>query len=450
MNFGNHNFAFVPPADAPLDDPKRDIRIGGAIAVLFFVILLGWAAFTPLDAAVRATGVISVAGNRQAVQHPTGGVVTALNVKENQEVKAGDVLVELSAPETKAAERSLTSDYLNLLAQRARFIAEQQGRSTLTPPPEFAALKPQDRAIAQSALRMQMGELRARTSSLSAQQSVLSSRERQLAEQGSGYLERRKSMAEQRRILNEELEGLRSIADKGFASKTRVRALERAEADLRGQEASMSAEMARAGEGIGETRMQSLSLVRSTQEEIATGLRETEAKLSETLPKLIAVREQLERSQIRATATGRVVGLNVFTVGGVVSPGQTLMEIVPEDRRLVVQAQVNPADADDVYAGQEAQLHFESVRDRNLPLMSGTVTNISADSFSDEKTGQRYFRAEIEVPQAEFERIQQVLGQGQLRPGLPVDAMLSVRKRSALEYLLEPLTSSFRHALHEQ
>lgn len=447
MNMGLHRF--TPAANAPLDDPKRDIRIGGAIAILFFVVLLGWAALTPLDAAVRATGVISVLGNRQAVQHETGGVVTALHVREGQEVKSGDVLIELSAPEARAAERSLTSDYLMLLAQRSRLIAEQSGGS-FAPPPEFANLEPQDRALAQAALRMQIREMQARIASVSAQQSVLSQRERQLGEQATGYLERRKSMAEQRQILNDELKGLRSIADKGFASKTRVRALERAEAELRGQEAGMSAEMARAGEGIGETRMQSLSLLRSTQEQIATGMRETETKLSEVLPKLIALRDQLKRAQIRATATGKVVGLSVFTVGGVVAPGQTLMEIVPDDRRLVVQARVSPADADDVYAGQEAQLHFESVRDQNLPLMTGRVKTISADSFSDEKTGMSYFRAEIEVAPEEFQRIQRILGQGQLRPGLPVDAMLSVRKRSALQYLLEPLTSSFRHALHEQ
>ena len=116
------------------DDPKRDIRIGGAIAFLFFVVLLGWAALTPLDAAVRATGVVSVLGNRQAVQHPTGGVVTALHVREGQQVRSGQILVELSAPETRAAERALTSDYFTLLAQRARLVAEQAGRLSFEPP----------------------------------------------------------------------------------------------------------------------------------------------------------------------------------------------------------------------------------------------------------------------------------------------------------------------------
>lgn len=212
----------------------------------------------------------------------------------------------------------------------------------------------------------------------------------------------------------------------------------------------MSAEMARAGEGIGETRMQSLSILRTSQEEIATDLRTIEAKISEVLPKLIALREELERAQIRAPVSGAVVGLSVFTVGGVVAAGQTLMEIVPEDPTLVLQVQVNPADADNVYRGQEAQVRFESVHDQALPLITGTVKNISADSFTDENSGRSFFRADIEVPPAELDRIQELLGRGRLRPGLPVQAMLTVRERTALEYIIEPLTRSFRNALHEQ
>jgi HlyD family secretion protein len=442
-------FAHFEKATTP-DDPKQDIRIGAAVGILFFVVLLGWAALTPLDAAVRAGGVISVLGNRQAVQHPTGGVVTAIHVREGQDVRQGDVLIELSAPETLAAERSLTSDYFTLLAQRARLVAEQSGLANFDAPPEFASVAPGDRALAVSALRMQRGEMAARRASLAAQQSVLAQRARQLGEQQSGYFQQRKAMLDQSRLLDEELTGLREVAEKGFASKTRVRALERAEADLRGQQASMTAEMARAGEGIGETRMQALSLMRQSQQDVATDLRDTESKLSEVLPKLVAAREQLQRAQIRAPATGRVVGLSIFTVGGVVAPGATLMNIIPDNPQLIIEAQVSPADADDVYAGQDAQVRFESVRDRSLPLIQGRVRMISADRFTDEKTGRAYFRAEIEVKPEELSKIQSVLGRGQLRPGLPVDAMLSVRKRTALQYLLDPLTGTFRHALHEE
>src|SRR5206468_10814107 len=152
-------------------------------------------------------------------------------------------------------------------------------------------------------------------------------------------------------------------------------------------------------------------------------LNDTQSNLSEILPKLVATREQLEHSLVRAPATGQVVGLTVFTVGGVVAPGQKLMDVVPDGRELVIQAQLNPSDADDAYAGQKAQIRFTTVRNRSRPLFSGTVRTVSADSFTDEKTGRSYFRAEIVVPDSEIRKVQAVLGRGELRPGLPVSAV---------------------------
>ena len=211
----------------------------------------------------------------------------------------------------------------------------------------------------------------------------------------------------------------------------------------------MAAEYARAGEGIGETRMQSLTVGRTRLESIQNDLKETQAKLSETLPKLVATREQLERSQVRSPATGQVVGLTVFTVGGVVQAGQTLMDVVPDGRELVIKAMVNPGDADDVFVGQPVQVRFVSVHDRSLPLFEGKVKTMSADSFSDEKSGRSYFRAEIVVPESEFARVRKVLGNGELRPGLPVETVMTVRKRTALQYLLEPLTGALWRSGHE-
>ena len=142
--------------------------------------------------------------------------------------------------------------------------------------------------------------------------------------------------------------------------------------------------------------------------------------------------------------------MTVFTIGGVVAPGQTLMEIVPDTRKLVIQAQVNPGDADDVYQGQKAQVRFVSVHDRTLPMLAGTVRTISADRLKDEKSGQSFFVAEVEVPPAELDQVRSVLGQGQLRPGLPVEVVLAARKRTALQYILEPLTVNFWRSLREQ
>jgi len=445
----NELVALPTPIHSDAGDPRSEIRIGSMIAGAFFVLFLGWAAFIPLDAGVNAAGTIAVVGNRQTVQHKDGGFVTAINVREGQHVKAGDVLVELAAPELKASERAFTSDYLTLLAQRSRLLAERMGQRNFAEPPEFATLSPADREIANQVLALQRSEMGARSGSMSAQQSVLGQRASQLVQQQGGYTQQRAALQEQQRLIAEELDGLKKIADKGFASINRVRALERAAADLKGQEAQMRAEFARAGEGIGETRMQSLSVSRERLEQVETDLKDTQAKLSETLPKLIATREQLAHSQVRAPATGQVVGLSIYTVGGVVAPGQKLMDIVPDGKDLVIQAQLKPSDADDAYTGQTAQVRFSSVHNRSLPIFTGRVRTVSADSFTDEKSGRTYFRAEIVVPKTELDKVRSVLGNGDLRPGLPVEAVLTVRKRTALQYLLEPLTTRLWRSGHE-
>jgi HlyD family type I secretion membrane fusion protein len=434
--------SYTPEAEIRAGDPRREIVTGAAIAFFFFVVLLGAAALIPLNAGVHAQGSIAVLGNRQTVQHKEGGIITAIHVRDGDHVRAGEVLIELAAPELQAEERSLTSDYLSLLAARARLLAERAGQRNFATPPEFASLPAADRELADQALELQRSQMHARASSLTAQQSVWHQRALELGEQQSGYSKQRGLLQEQQRLIADELQSLRQLQQKGFASTNRIRALERSEAELKAQEAQMIAEYARAGEGMGESRMQSLTLTRTTIEQIASDLRDTQAKLSEVVPKLVSAREQLQHALVRAPATGRVVGLSVFTIGGVVAAGQTLMEVVPENKMLVVQAQVQPNDADDVYAGQAAQIRFASDRDRSLPLLDGRVRTISADSFTDEETGRSYFRTEIEVPPSELEQVRELLGRGELRPGLPVEAILAVRKRTALQYLVGPLVGT--------
>jgi HlyD family type I secretion membrane fusion protein len=442
----------LPPTDAGpegLDDPARDIRAGSIVAFLFFVLLLGLAAFAPLDAGVLGNGQIAVLGNRQAVQHAEGGVVTGLHVREGQRVRRGQLLVELAAPDLQATERALTSNYLTLIAQRARLVAELSGHSTFGAPAEFAALPVSDRELARQALELQRAQIRAKSGAQSSQQSVIAQRSRQLSEQREGYIAQQRSFQEQRRILEEELAGLRELEERGFASKTRVRALERAQEELRGREAAMAAEAARAAEGIGETRMQGITIDRTDLSDAAAELRDVQTRLSEVLPRLISAREQVQRATVRAPASGSVVGLSVFTVGGVVAPGQTLLEIVPEDKALVIQAKIRPTDADDAFKGQRAQVRFSGVEDRTLPLLSGQVRTVSADSFTDQATGMSYFSVEIEVPPLELEKIRGLLGQGELRPGLPVEVVLPTRRRTALQYMVEPLTAHLWRAFRE-
>lgn len=431
------------------DAPQRELRSGAVIGGAFFLILLGFAALVPLDAGAFAEGVVTVSGNRQTVQHRDGGIVTTLNAREGAIVKAGDVLLTVSAPEVLASERGLTGEMIALQAQQARLLAERDRRSSVPEPAEFAALSAADRLIADEAMRGQRLLFDARRASLSNERDLLGQRTRQQAEQIGGYREQIHYNREQSRLIEEELSGLRELAVRGFVSKSQIRATERAAADLNGSYGALQAEVARTSEGIGETRLRAVSLDREMMEQVADDLRAVQVRLSEITPRLHAAREQIERSKIRAPASGRVVGLKVFTVGGVIAPGDTLMEIVPQDRRLLIEAKAAPTDADDLSVGMATQIRFPALQERNIPILQGRLANVSADSFEDERSGARYFRIEVEVPPEQLAVISGFRSRGGLRPGLPAEVLIPMRKRSALSYLTEPLTQTLWRAGRE-
>lgn len=431
-------------------DPRQDIRVGAIIAALFFVLFLGWAAFARLDAAAYAEGVLAVSGQRQAVQHRDGGVVGKIYVREGQRVQRGQLLVSLASPEVRATERALSAQAIRLLAQRSRLQAEQLGQRTVATPAEFASLPVEDRAEAALAMRLQQTELTARTATLAAQRDALTQRGAQSNQQGRGYGEQVTSAEEQLRLLDAQLAALRPVAAKGFVSQTRLRELERMRAELQGQRGQYSASVAQSREAARESQIQRLEAERTFIERTASELREVETQLGEVLPKLGAAREQLSRIDIRSPATGAVVGLSVFTPGGVISPGQKLMDIVPERTPLLIQARISPDDADDLTVGQRTLVKFPSLHERDLPELEGKLTRLSADSFTDEKTGQNYFTGEVTVPESQLRLLSNVRGKDfQLRPGMPAQALIPLRKRTALDYALEPLVGSFWASFRE-
>jgi HlyD family type I secretion membrane fusion protein len=440
----------VPPVPQATDDPSREIRFGVGVAVLFFVLFLGWAAFARLDAAAFAPGRLAVTGQRQTVQHREGGVISAILVREGSKVSRGQVLIRLAGADVRAQERALTAQAIGLLAQRARLNAEQAGRPSITVPPEFAALAPEDRPQAIEALRIQQNQLRTRAAVLGAQRGALGQRTAQARSSGQGYSRQVAAIDQQIRLVDQELEGLKEAAAKGFVSQNRLRALERVRADLEGQRGQYSATIDQTRSQAGESRLQALEAQSNYMERVATELREVEASLNDVLPKLAAARDQLARTEIRAPVAGTVVGLTVFTPGGVIEPGQRLMDIVPEAAPLTIEAKVGSTDGDDVRVGQLAFVRFESIHDRTLPALRGQVSRISADAFSDEKTGISYYTAEIAVPRSELKRIENAQGSTALRPGLPVTVNIPLRRRTALEYALEPLLGAVRRSFHEQ
>jgi len=430
-------------------DPSGEIRFGLIIAALFFVGLLGWAAIARLDAAAVAPGKLVVSGQRQTVQHRDGGVVLAIAVKEGAKVRQGDVLIRLAAADVRAQERAYAAQTITLLAQRARLQAEQAGRGAISAPAEFAALTGEDRADATRALRVQQAQLRTRSAVLSAQRGVLGQRSSQAGSQGTGYSRQVTAVDEQLRLIEEELESLRSVAEKGFVSRNRVRALERAKADLQGQRGQYAATVAQTGSQQGESRLQILEAQSSYYERIATELRDVENALADVRPKWSAARDQLARTEIRSPATGTVVGLTVFTPGGVIAAGQKLMDVVPDRAPLTIEARISPADADDVRIGQRAFVRFDTLHEQTLPALKGNVSRVSADSFTDERTGETFYTADISVPLDELARVDQLRGADTLRAGIPVSIEIPLRKRTALQYAIEPLTGAFRRSFNE-
>jgi HlyD family secretion protein len=430
------------------DNPRRELVIGGVIILLFFGLFLGWAAFAPLDAGAYAQGQVAVSGNRQAVQHREGGVVSALHVVEGDAVQRDQILLTLSSGELRAAERGVASQVFALIAQRARLTAERDGLRAIPPPPEFANLPPADAALARESLRIQQLQFGARRVGRSTETGVLRQRIAQLNEQILGYERQIAANIEQQRLIQEELAGMRRLAEQGYAPLTRVRALERTAAQLDGELGSLRAQIARSREAVGETRLQMSGVSSEMNEDVADQLRQIDVQLNELRPRLNELRSQIARSEVRAPASGQVVGLTIFTQGGVIQPGQTLMEIVPDEASQIIVAQISPNDVDNLRVGQTTEVRFPGLRERNPPIIHGRVTRLSADSFTVEETGASYFRTEIVVPAAELARLGR--SANSLRPGAPVEVIILLRRRTALNYLLEPLTNNLWRSGSEQ
>jgi membrane fusion protein, type I secretion system len=404
------------------DSGRGEIRAGLVVMAIFFIGFGGWAALAPLDAAVVAPGVVVVSGNRQTVQHRDGGVISQLNVDEGDHVTQHQILIELGAPELVAQERALLSQVVELQMQRARLTAERAGAHTLARPPEWDAYAPEDREVADAAYERNQREIAGGSAG------AWSPYDARIA----GYQGEISSLGRQENLLNQELEGMRRLAAEEMAPMTRVRALERSLAELQGRRAELTASIA------------------STQQERYEEMRRVDARLAELAPQLAGARERLELTRIRSPTDGTVVGLTIHTVGGVVAPGAHLMDIVPDGQQLIIEARVRPEDADDLTVGQHTEVRITAFGGRNLPIVHGEVSQVSADRFTDERTGRGYFLAQVIVPREELRRLASPSAGGRhLRAGLPAQVVIPTRKRTALQYLLEPLNQTLWRSLRE-
>jgi HlyD family secretion protein len=441
----------LPAAPVDEDDPRMEIWFGIAVIVGFFVLLLGWAALTPLDAAAYAHGQVAVASHVQEVQNKEGGVIRRIDVKEGQYVNAGDVLIEMAGADAAAQQQSLISQVVGLQAQRARLQAEQTGAEAIRWPPELTNLTGDDQAEADKAMAVQQTEFHSRAADLSSHAAVLRQRMGELNDQIDGYQRQIDAAVQQQKLIAEELTEVKGLADQGYAPMSQVRALERNQADLDGHRGELIAQIAEARQQTGELKLQILQLDADQNQDITKDLRDVDFQLADLLPKLNAAKDQLSRTQVRAPTSGTVVGLAVFTAGGVVAPGQKLLEVVPDRTDLVIEAQISPADVDGVHIGQITEVRLGAERDRTLPILKGTLTELSADSLVNERNGERYFSAEVTIPPSQLGLLKAAQAPGfDIRPGLPAQVIIPTAKRTALDYLLEPLSKTLWRSFRER
>jgi HlyD family type I secretion membrane fusion protein len=431
------------PAPAPdvADDPTREIRAGIAVIVLFFGVLGSWASLAPVAGAAVAAGVTKVQGNRQTVQHREGGIVARLAVKEGDKVEKGQVLIRLDRTAAQANADTLAAQRDSLVALEARLVAERDGREH----PSFAALaaRRHEPRVAQ-AIENQSVIFRSRLQKYRTEIAVQRQKIARLREQIAGAQTQAESAQRQIALIGEELEGVRFLYERGLSPKTRVLALERAQAGLAGERGARLAEIAKAHEAVAETELTIQRAEHARMSEVTDQLRDTQTRLAQVEPRLQAAREALARTDLVAPVSGEVVGLAVFTEGGVIAPGARVLDIVPSAGLLVVEARIRPQDIDDVSPGQPAEVRFTGVTLRHRPPLSGTVETVSADRLEDPRTGEPYYLGQIRIDSSS-----QARAGVSLQAGMPADVLIVTRPRSVLDYLIAPLRNEMARGFRE-
>ena len=430
---------------APLDDSARSAMVAGAaIMAAFFVGLGGWAAFAPLNSAAVAPAVVKVEGNRKSVQHLEGGIVKELRVREGDKVASDQTLILLDDTQARAAVDVFSKQYDELTAQEARLITERDGAATVKFPPALIARQAEPDVAA--IIAGQTNLFKSRRTTLTGTFDVLRKKISQTQEQIVGLEGQAAAYKRQLQSTHNENNGLRDLFKKGYVPRQRMLELERSEAALEGQIAEVSANILRARQSIEEVNVQIVQAQSDRLAQVANDLRDVQVKLLEIGPKVSSARETLRRTEIRSPYPGVVVGLTAFSVGGVISPGEKIMDVVPEKGGLIVEATVAPEDVKDLHVGMSAEVHLTAYKQRTVPIIHGKVLQVSADRLTDTKTGAGYYLAQVKVDDQELAELKDV----RLAPGMPALVMIPTGERSALDYLLRPLTDSLNKSFREK
>ncbi len=435
------------PAPAPMEPLARQARgpilFGLGIGSAFLGGFAAWALLVPLAAGAVAPGVISPDGSRRSVQHLEGGIIAELKVRDGDVVQAGQALLVLDNLQPAAVHDALLHQQRSLLATRARLAAEQVGAARIDFPPEIEL----DAApAARTLLSGQIQLFETRRSTYASRRSVLRQRMEQSVEQIAALDAQVRSTTRQLQLIAEELEGKEKLLAKGIIPKPEILRLQRAEADISGKRGEYLGTISKIRQQIGETETQLLALEAERADQIATQMDQVRLDLATVTEKLLASRDVLDRTVVVAPLSGTVLNLRFKSKGGVVGRGEPILDVVPLEEKLLIDARVAPTDVDVVRIGLPAQVHLSAFANRGLPRIDGVVRSVSADRIVDPATNQGYFLARVEVDRAELKRLDSHL---ELVPGMPAEVLIVAGERTMGEYLLEPFRQAFRRSLRE-
>lgn len=424
---------------------RRPMLIGGAVIGVFIIGLGIWASTAQLATGITAMGEIRVDAMKKTLRHREVGTVKQILVHEGQLVKAGQPVLLFNDVEARAAVDVLQNQYDTLLAQKVRFAAESTGKTTLQFPAELTSRMGDPRVA--SLISDQQFLFSSRLQLTESQAAVLNQRLEQVQNQIQGQQARVDSLVEQERLTNEELDGYRKLNEQGFAPKNLLLRYERSLADIGGQKGQLISEIARLKQQMGETRMQLASLHNDRESTAAEGVRDSEAKLADVAPRLVAARQTLDNTVMRSPVDGYVFQLTQFTPGGVVGAGETVMNIVPASTPLTVTASVKPQDIQDVHVGMKAIVKLTGLNQRFSDSLDAKVTVVSADRTTNDKTGEAFYRVDLVIPPSELHKIKKDVN---LTSGMPAMALIVTGKRTVMGFLISPITSTMEDAFREK
>ena len=406
----------------------------------------GWATTSELTGAVIGQGVLVVDSSVKKVQHPTGGVVGELRVREGDKVLAGDILLRLDETQTLANATIVSKSFDELVARQARLEAERDNADQITFPKLLLERTRDPASEAARAIAAEQSLFDLRRQARGGQKAQLKERSAQLQEEIKGYLGQAEAKQREVDFVHKELEGVRTLFEKRLVPMNRLTALERDTARLEGERSQLSGMTAQAKGKIAEIELQIIQIDQDLRTEVGKDLIETRSKISELAERKTAAVDQLYRIDIRAPQSGRVHQLTVHTVGGVISPGEQIMLIVPDADALAVEVKIAPRDIDQVYVGQAASMRFAAFDQKTTPEIEGEVSLVSADLMQDQRTGASYYTARVLLKPEELARLRNT----KLVAGMPVDVFIKTPGRTALSYLIKPLRDQAERAFKER